>query len=48
VDGVKSAGYHDAVFDAAELSSGLYIYRITATGANGVVFSNVRKMLLTK
>lgn len=47
-DGLKPAGYHDAVFDAGELSSGIYIYRMTATGVDGRQFSQVQKMLLTK
>lgn len=32
VDGVQTAGYHSAVFNAAKLSSGMYVYRLTAAG----------------
>jgi len=30
VNGTKPAGYHEAVFDAAHLGSGAYMYRLTA------------------
>jgi hypothetical protein len=42
------AGYHDVVFDASAVSSGLYFYRMTATGAAGVLFSHTQKMVLAK
>lgn len=48
VDGTITAGYHDAVFDASALSSGLYLYRLTAVGADGALFTRTEKMLLTK
>ncbi len=48
VDGVVTAGYHDAVFDASSLSSGLYIYRLTAVGTEGILFSKTEKMILAK
>lgn len=32
VDGFREPGYHDVVFDAGHLSSGMYIYRISADG----------------
>jgi hypothetical protein len=43
-----TAGVHQVNFDAANLNSGAYFYRIEATGINGVNFVEVRKMLLTK
>ncbi len=43
-----TAGIHQVNFDAANLNSGVYFYRIEATGINGTNFVEVRKMLLTK
>ena len=42
------AGYHQVVFDASPLSSGVYFYRIDASGNGGQKFSSVKKMILTK
>jgi hypothetical protein len=38
-----NAGYHEFFFDASQLSSGIYIYRLTADN-----FSSSRKMILLK
>jgi endoglucanase Acf2 len=43
VDGYMEAGHHSVVFDGAGLSSGVYLYRMTAPA-----FSRSRKMLLLK
>jgi len=43
VNGNLSAGFHSVTFDARNLASGLYIYRLTAGN-----FTNVKKMLLLK
>jgi hypothetical protein len=43
-----SAGIHKIVFDASGLTSGVYLYRIDATGADGSSYSNVLKMTLLK
>lgn len=43
-----SAGSHQVNFDASVFNSGLYIYKMTATGKNGENFSSVRKMMLMK
>ncbi len=43
VNGTLPAGSHSAVFDARDLASGLYLYRLTAGS-----FTSVRKMLLLK
>ncbi|TKJ42435.1 hypothetical protein CEE37_01775 [candidate division LCP-89 bacterium B3_LCP] len=43
VDGYRSAGYHEVIFDASQLSSGLYFYRIQAGN-----FTDVKKMILVK
>jgi len=32
VAGEREAGYHDIPFDAADLSSGVYLYRLTSGG----------------
>ncbi|MCF8242355.1 MAG: choice-of-anchor J domain-containing protein [Melioribacteraceae bacterium] len=43
VNGFREAGYHHATFDAAKLSSGVYIYRIEAGD-----FIDTKKMILMK
>ncbi len=49
LDGVSvEAGYHEVSFDAAHLASGLYLYRMSATGTNGKHFAETKKMLLMK
>jgi len=42
------AGAHNVDFDASSLNSGVYFYRIEATGIDGTNFTNVKKMILTK
>ena len=42
------AGSHSVDFNASLLTSGVYIYRMDATGINGTNFTNVKKMILTK
>ena len=42
------AGSHNVNFDASALNSGVYLYRIEATGVNGTSFIDVKKMILTK
>jgi hypothetical protein len=46
VDEMRDAGYHQGVFDASGLASGVYIYRLQATG-NGS-YHQVKRMLLLK
>ncbi|MBI1803720.1 MAG: T9SS type A sorting domain-containing protein [Ignavibacteriae bacterium] len=55
VDGLQSAGYHAVSWNArnlsdAQLGSGVYFYRLIATGTNGsnASFDQVRKMVLLK
>jgi len=43
-----SAGSHQIMFNAANLPSGVYIYKIEANGLKGSNFRSVRKMILTK
>jgi hypothetical protein len=42
------AGAHSVDFDASALNSGVYLYRIEATGNDGSNFIDVKKMILTK
>ncbi|MBT8387387.1 MAG: T9SS type A sorting domain-containing protein, partial [Ignavibacteria bacterium] len=42
------AGAHNVDFNASSLNSGVYFYRIEATGIDGTNFTNVKKMILTK
>ncbi len=48
VDGNYVAGSHELSFDASDLSSGIYIYKINAVGQNGNEFSSSKKMILLK
>jgi hypothetical protein len=43
VDGFTEPGYHQVTFDASDLASGLYIYRVTAGS-----FTSTKRMLLIK
>jgi hypothetical protein len=42
------AGSHTVNFNASSLNSGVYMYRIEATGNDGTNFTSVKKMILTK
>ena len=42
-DGEQEAGYHEAVFDASGLASGVYVYRLTAGD-----FVQARKLILVR
>lgn len=45
----KNAGEHQLTFDAANLASGIYLYRISAISNNGrSSFSDIKKMTLIK
>ncbi|MDZ7623064.1 MAG: T9SS type A sorting domain-containing protein [Ignavibacteriaceae bacterium] len=48
VNGNMTSGFHEIAFDASEFNSGVYFYRIDATGIDGQNFSQVRKMILAK
>ncbi len=43
-----SAGVHSVDFNSAGLSSGVYVYKLTASGTNGKSFMASQKMLLMK
>jgi len=47
-DGDYAAGTHQVVFNASNLSSGLYIYRIQIVGDDGNVWIDNKKMILMK
>jgi hypothetical protein len=48
VNGNLVAGSHTVNFNASTLNSGVYMYRIEATGNDGTNFTSVKKMILTK
>jgi hypothetical protein len=48
VQGEVEAGKHTATFNASSMSSGLYLFKLTATGENGAQFSSSKKMTLLK
>ncbi len=48
LNGNLLAGPHSVNFDASRLTSGVYLYRIDATGVDGTNFTSVKKMILTK
>lgn len=48
VNGKLSAGTHTAEVFANQLTSGVYFYRLDASGVDGSKFSQVKKMLLSK
>jgi len=48
INGNLAAGLHDIDFNAANLNSGVYFYRIDATGIDGANYTSVKKMILAK
>ncbi len=42
------AGAHNINFNASSINSGVYLYRLEATGIDGTNFVDVKKMILTK
>jgi len=48
INGQLAAGSHQINFNASNLNSGVYFYRIEATGVDGTNFTSVKKMILTK
>ncbi|MBS1518737.1 MAG: T9SS type A sorting domain-containing protein [Bacteroidetes bacterium] len=48
VNEVKTAGYYTATFNGANLASGMYFYRINATGTGNNNFVTTKKMVLIK
>ncbi|NWF49184.1 MAG: T9SS type A sorting domain-containing protein [Ignavibacteriaceae bacterium] len=48
VNASMPAGVHEVTFDALNLNSGVYIYKLEANGIDGSNFSSVKKMILSK
>ena len=48
INGNVAAGSHEINFNASNVNSGVYFYRIDATGVDGTNFTSVKKMILTK
>ena len=44
----KPAGYHQVVFDASRMTSGMYFYRLNTIGADGKPLVMMKKMLVVK
>jgi hypothetical protein len=47
-DGFQAAGVKAVRFDGSALPSGIYFYRLTASGQRGQLFSDAKKMMLVK
>ena len=47
-DGKMNAGRHELSFSGAELSSGVYFYRLDVIGKEGISFTDTKKMILVK
>lgn len=43
-----AAGLHEINFDASNVNTGVYLYRIEASGIDGTNFVDIKKMILTK
>jgi len=48
INGNLAKGLHEINFNASNINSGVYFYRIDATAVDGTNFSSVKKMILTK
>ena len=48
IGGNLTAGSHEINFNASNVNSGVYFYRIDAAGVDGTNFTSVKKMILTK
>jgi hypothetical protein len=48
INGQLAAGTQEVTFNASSLNSGVYFYRIDASGIDGQKYSSVKKMILTK
>ena len=48
INGTMVGGNHFINFNASELNSGMYIYKLEAAGSDGSNFSQIKKMMLIK
>ena len=48
VNANKPAGFYETTFDASDLSSGVYIYRIIALNGDRILFTQSKQMMLVK
>jgi hypothetical protein len=48
VNEMKPAGLYEATFNGSGLSSGVYIYRITAMNGERILFSKSKQMILLR
>ncbi|HRN28051.1 MAG TPA: T9SS type A sorting domain-containing protein, partial [Ignavibacteriaceae bacterium] len=49
VNDIQPAGYHEIQFNASNLSSGVYLYRINAVSStNSKEFTSTKKFILLK
>ena len=48
VDEAKTTGRYEAKFDASNLASGIYFYRVNITDNNGKNYISTKKMLMVK
>jgi len=50
VSRIQSAGYHEVTFNANNLATGIYLYRIVAVAADGRsnTFIDAKKLMLMK
>ncbi|MDI6767008.1 MAG: S8 family serine peptidase [Bacteroidota bacterium] len=48
IDGFEDAGFKSIDFDAGNLPSGIYFYKLTAGASTGSAFIDVKKMLLVR
>ena len=48
LSGFKLSGSYKINFDAGKFNSGVYFYKLTASGVDGSEFTSTKKMILTK
>ncbi|MDI6767410.1 MAG: T9SS type A sorting domain-containing protein, partial [Bacteroidota bacterium] len=48
VNEMQESGYKSVLFNSENLSSGLYIYKLTAGASTGLAFTDIKKMILIK
>ena len=48
VNGRENAGVYKVNFNGSRFASGVYFYRLTASGNNGKTFSSIKKLVLVK